>query len=143
MVPYTTMGVMDQVIANSYIDAIRSIQVRQTWDFLPPDIILMDLPISGYTLSDSQFMICNYTTIHKNLDTIEPDFYSLCFKKMCLGQVMLWLSAIRSKYENLTTPFGQLNLNWNKLYDDGTRMLEECNAFLTSIPPDKLLEIGL
>lgn len=42
MIPYNTMGAIDQVIANSYIDAIRSISVKQTWDFIPPDIIQID-----------------------------------------------------------------------------------------------------
>ena len=79
--------------------------------------------------------------IHKNLDTIPPDFYTLCFKKMCLGQVMIWIANIRSKYENLSTPFGQLPLNWMKLQEDGQRLLEEANQFLASIPPDKLIEV--
>lgn len=87
-------------------------------------------------------MIVNYTTVHKNLDTIPSDFYTLCFKKMCLGQIMVYLSSLRSKYENLTTPFGAINLNWQSLYDQGTRLLEEANQFLACIPPDRLLIVS-
>lgn len=104
MIPYTTMGAIDQVIANSFVDAIRSIGVRNTWDFLPPDILMMDLSLADSSINGGGFAVCNYTTVHTTLDTIQPDFYHLCFKKMCLGQTMLWLSAIRSKYENLATP---------------------------------------
>lgn len=32
LVPYNTLGAIDQVIANSYIDAVRSISVHNTWD---------------------------------------------------------------------------------------------------------------
>ena len=104
MLPFTTMGAMDMVIANSYVDAIRSIMVRNTWEFLPPDTLILDLSMDDWSASAGGFIIVNYTTIHKNLDTIKPDFYQLAFKKMCLGNVMLWLAALRSKYENLTTP---------------------------------------
>ena len=55
---------------------------------------------------------------------------------------MLYLSALRSKFENLTTAFGGINLNWQSLYDQGSRLLEESNTFLMSIPPDKLVEFS-
>ena len=54
---------------------------------------------------------------------------------MCLGQMMIYISALRSKYENLTTPFGGINLNFQSLYDQGTRIIEECNSFLSTIFP--------
>lgn len=73
--------------------------------------------------------------------TIEPDFYNLCFKKMCLGQTQIWLAALRSKYENIATPFGQIPIGWQQLQENGMRLLEECNQFLSSIPPDKLIEV--
>ena len=40
------MGAVDQVIANSYVDAIRSISVRQTWEFVPPDTLILDLSLA-------------------------------------------------------------------------------------------------
>lgn len=141
MIPFNSMGAMDQVIANSYADAIRSISVRNTWDFLPPDILILDLSLDDWSTTAGGFVVCNYTTVHKTLDTIEPDFYTLCFKKMCLGQTMLWLAALRSKYENLTTPFGQIPINYMQLQENGQRLLEEANQFLASIPPDKLIEV--
>lgn len=55
---------------------------------------------------------------------------------------MVYLSSLRSKYENLTTPFGAINLNWQSLYDQGTRLLEEANQFLACIPPDRLLIVS-
>lgn len=110
--------------------------------FYHPDILSIDVALSDWSANANGLVVCNYTTIHKNLDTIEPDFYTLCFKKMCLGQMMIYISALRSKYENLTTPFGGINLNFQSLYDQGTRIIEECNSFLSTIPPDKLLEIS-
>lgn len=110
MVPWNTLNAMDLVIANSYADAMRSISVRNTWEFIPPKTLILDLSLSDWSSTAGGFVVCNYTTQHVNLDTIEPDFYQLAFKKLCLGNVMVWLSSIRSKYENLATPFGTLRL---------------------------------
>lgn len=141
MYPFNHQGAIDMVIANSYIDAIRSIGVRQTWEFVPPNILILDLGLEDYSMSSGSTCVVFYATIHKDLTTIEPDFYTLAFKKLCLGQTMLWLAALRSKYENLATPFGQIPVNWQMLQDNGQRLLDEANQFLSSIPPDKLIEI--
>lgn len=45
------MGAVDQVVANSYVDAIRSISVRQTWEFLPPDTLVLDLSLAESGIS--------------------------------------------------------------------------------------------
>ena len=49
--PFNSMSATDMVIANSYADAIRSINVRNTWDFIPPDTLILDLSLgeSGVT----------------------------------------------------------------------------------------------
>lgn len=51
MIPYTMMGAVDQVVANSYVDAIRSISVRQTWEFVPPDTLILDLSLAESGIS--------------------------------------------------------------------------------------------
>ena len=99
MIPFNTMGAIDQVIANSYADAIRSIQVRNTWEFIPPETLILDLSLADQAVNGGGFCVCNYTTVHKSLDTIESDFYTLAFKKLCLGTIENWLASMRSKYE--------------------------------------------
>jgi len=137
------MGAIEQVIANSYVDAIRSLGVRQTWDFKKPDILILDLGFNDFSITTGHFVCVNYTTIHNSLDTIESDFYNLCFKKMCLAQILLYLSTLRSKYSQIATPFGQLDLNVQTLYEQGSRMMEECSQFLAAIPPDRLIVVGI
>ena len=134
---FNHFGAMDAVIANSYIDAIKSLGVRNTWEFVAPDKIIMDTEFTG------DGAVVAYYVPHQELSTIPPDLYSLVFKKLCIGKVMVWLAARRSKYENLATPFGQLPINWQMLKDDGQKLLDEANQFLTALPPDKLVEISL
>lgn len=68
MIPFNSMGAIDQVIANTYADAIRSISVRNTWDFIPPDRLITDLSLCESGVTGGGFAIVNYTTIHKTLD---------------------------------------------------------------------------
>ncbi len=132
---YDYYGAIDSVMANSYIDAIDSIQPRNTWEFVPPDVLIFDLEIES--------AIVVYATEHDVLETIRPDFYHIMFKPLCLANVKLWLSSMRSKYEGLQTPFGAINLNWQELKQDGLQEKEKVEQMLAAIPPDKLIEISV
>lgn len=125
---------MDLVIANSYIDAVRSMQTRNTWEFFPPDIIVFDLE----TLAS----VVVYHVPHTVLNTIRPDLYQRCFKPLCLAFTKLWVSAMRSKFENLATPFGPLNLNYDRLASEGQTEREAIIQILETIPPDVLIEVS-
>lgn len=126
---------IDVLIYNSYTDIIKSMQMKNTWDFLPPNILVFDAEIG--------FGIIEYTTVHSELKTIESDKYHLMFKKLCLANVKIWISANRSKFENLTTPFGVLNLNWEAMKAEGIQEREEVVTLLGMIPPDWLLNIDV
>jgi hypothetical protein len=126
---------MDALIANSYIDMVRSMQAANTWEFLSPDILLFDFAVG--------FIILEYTTVHSDLKTIDPDKYQLIFKKLCLANVKIWISANRSKFENLTTPFGAITLNWEAMKAEGIQEKEECTQLLNIIPPEFLIHIDV
>jgi hypothetical protein len=124
----------DLVMSNSYIDAIRSLSVRNTWEFFPPNRIGLDVDITGCTIV--------YNTVHETLDTIQPDMYELMFKKLCLANVKVWIANMRSKFNNLATPFGQMDLNWDRLLQEGQTEKQEVMVDLNSIPPDHFFEIS-
>lgn len=130
---HSPMQAIDIVIANSYNDIIRSLQKRQTWEFIPPDVIIFD--------DEIQYAVMEYQTIHDDLSTIDPDKYHLIFKKLCLANVKLWVASMRSKFENLQTPFGPLNLNYEKLQQEGQQEREECMQLLNMLPPDVLVHV--
>ncbi len=125
---------MDLVISNSYIDAVRSLQTRHTWEFVPPDILVFD--------KETTSCVVIYNIPHVTLDTVRPDLYHRAFKPMCLGHTKLWVASMRSKYENLATPFGQINLNYDKLQTEGQSLIDNAQAILDTIPPDILIEVS-
>ena len=125
---------MDLVISNTYIDAVRSLQTRNTWEFVPPDIMIFD--------KDTTSSVVIYNRPHVTLDTVRPDLYHRAFKPMCLGHTKLWIASMRSKFENLATPFGALNLNYDKLQAEGQTLIDNAQAVLDTIPPDILIEVS-
>lgn len=125
---------MDLVISNSYIDAVRSLQTRATWEFIPPDIMVFD--------KETTSCVVIYNTPHSTLDTVRPDLYHRCLKPLCLGHTKLWIASMRSKFESLATPFGALNLNYDKLQTEGQALIDSVQAILDTIPPDVLIEVS-
>lgn len=125
---------MELVISNTYIDAVRSLTVRNTWQFIPPDMMLFDQEVTS--------SVVVYCAPHDVLNTVRPDMYHKALKPLCLANVKLWLSALRSKFEGLTTPFGQLNLNWDKLQNEGVTERDNAIAILEALPPKILIEVS-
>lgn len=125
---------MDLVISNSYIDAVRSLQTRQTWEFIAPNTMIFDKEINS--------CVVVYNHPHVTLDTIRPDLYHRAFKPLALGHTKLWIASMRSKFENLSTPFGALNLNFAELKAEGQTLIDNVQAILDTIPPDVLIEVS-
>ncbi len=129
----SAQAAMDLVISNTYIDAVRSLQTRNTWEFLPPDIMIFD--------KETTACVVVYNTPHTVLNTIRPDLYQKAFKPLCLGHTKLWIASMRSKFENLATPFGPLNLNYAELKTEGQTLIDNATAVLDTIPPDILIDV--
>ncbi len=125
---------MDLVISNAYIDAVRSLQTRTTWEFIPPDVLIFDKQVTS--------SVVIYNTPHTVLNTIRPDLYHRALKPLCLGYTKIWIAAMRSKFENLATPFGTLNLNYDKLQSEGQVTIDNAIVVLETIPPDILIEVS-
>lgn len=129
----SSLDIIDVAMANTFTDAIRSMTTRQSWEFLPPNILIFDKPF--------RIGIIEYMTVHSNLLTIEPDKYHLFFKKLCLANVKLWISAMRSKFDQLNTPAAQLQLNWERLESQGNEEKREVMEALNLLPTDFLIYI--
>ena len=127
-------GMIDTVIDNQYIDMMKYLRVRNTWEFTPPNIISFDLPLTKG--------IIEYNGEHKSLKTIRPDLYDIAFKPLCLGNAQKWIAKRRSKFSELTTPVGSIRINWEELKRDSAENLEKAQRILDTLPPDSLVVMG-
>lgn len=126
-------GMIDTVIDNKFYDMVKYLSIQNTWEFYPPDKLVFDAHING--------AIVLINTYHQTLDTIKPDYYNLVFKKMCFCKVIDWVIALRSKFENISSPMGELNLDINRLENKRDKLEEEYMEFLNNTPPDKLIHL--
>ncbi len=126
-------GMIDRVIDNEFLTALSYLSRKNTWEFFPPKTINFD--------SEINTAVVVYETSHSNLNTINPDMYNIIFKPLCLGHVMRWIMVLRSKYENLATPMGEIRINWQKLEADSERLISEAKEKLENILPDNFIEI--
>ena len=129
----SSLDVIDVIMTNTFTDAVRSVMTRQSWEFIPPNVFIFDKPV--------RIAVVEYFTIHETLETIEPDKYHLMFKKLCLANTKLWVSAMRSKFDQLATPAAQLQLNWERLETQGNQEKEEVMQALNQLPTDFLIYI--
>ena len=128
-------GIAQTVIDSNYLDMAKFISVRNTWEFTPPNIISFDKELYA--------SVVEYNTRHRTLDTIPPDYYEKVFKPLCLVHTKEWVLALRSKYESLTTPFGEIRMNWQKLESDVTTEKEKLEQILELAPMDHFIYINV
>jgi hypothetical protein len=126
-------GMIDTVMDNEFFNMLNSMSSKNTWEFSPPKTIRFDKQVRmGCVI---------YNTNHVDPSTINPDFFHIIFKPLCLGYSLRWISALRSKFENLATPIGELRVNWQKMEQDAEKYIQDAQEKMDQILPDHFLSI--
>lgn len=89
-----------------------------TTEFLPPNMIRILPKFDGSCAIE-------YERSHDpELSTIEPSLQDY-FVDLCLGMVEMWIGKIRQKYSTYSTPFGEININSDAIFNDGKDLYEK------------------
>jgi len=113
--------------ANAYLQPIKS------YIFNKPDIIIFNEPVLSTIILDLD-------VVHTNPNTIPGDLYTKVFKKQCAISIIDYIIAIRSKFDNVQTPLGEVGMNIDFLISKADRFREEVKEVLDDLPPDPLVE---
>lgn len=119
------------MITTEFLDILNYLHALQTWQFIAPNILQFSFQLEHPA-------VVEYATIHSDPSTIRADMYPV-FKDLCAGHIMVWIANMRSKFESLTTPFGNLNINWQQLKADGNDLVQRSLQLLDNLPPDFLV----
>jgi len=130
---FLTIDPRDIAMQNELMTMMTSLQPVQTYKYIRPNKILFEQPLTGDCIVEARIVL-------QNIAQIPSDFYHDIFKEKCLADVISLVVSQRSKYESLSTPFGQLNLNWQYLDQYGKEILAEINSKLDAIPPEYYIE---
>ena len=112
----------------------ESLMPVRSWQFFRPDIIELTIPI-GY--SEPSHFVIEVGAEFKNPNEMEPSMYS-AFKKLAAADVIDYVISLRSKFEQLTTPQGTINLNINRLEQKSMNLRNSAMQKLENTQPDVL-----
>jgi len=122
----------DIAMAQQSIDMRASLQTIRTYEFAPPDTIIFNEIVSSA-------MILDLSIEHISPGTIPSDLYQKLFKKMALRDILDNVIMARSKYANLSTPLGQVELNTDVLVQMRDKLNDEIKETEDNVPPDVMV----
>lgn len=122
----------DVVMMNEFSDMLNYLSTAQSYHFMYPNTISF-----SKELQDDVILECK--AVHSDLSTIPGDVYYDIFRDWCLVEIKEDVLALRSKYETISAPFGEIRLNWQKLEQDVMTLRQKIDAKLDAMPTEHLI----
>lgn len=88
----------------------------------------------------SKILVC-YEAQHVRFETV-PAYREAEFLDLAISHIKMNIGVIRSKYAQVETQFGSINLNWETIKSDGKELWDATMERLKKIPPRIVLDIG-
>jgi len=88
-----------------------------THEFIPPNMIRISPIFSGVCV------IMYERTHDPELSSINPELEDV-FVDLCLGMFFMMIGRLRQKYNTTSTPFGEIPLNGDAIYNDGKEIFD-------------------
>lgn len=130
-------GVADMLLQIDQAETLQQFsRGDQSFDYFPPNKIRI-FP----SFMNSQKYVVRYERVHPEHFMTIPQEYSIDFLNLALADAMMNCGTVRSKYSNITTPFGEIPLN-TTLKDQGSELKQRTIEKLKSLPPNLLVYVG-
>jgi hypothetical protein len=125
---------IDTVMMNTYNDMHEHLMTVNDYHFLKPDYIRFSQDII------SEIVIAELNIEHSSLKTIDSDMYHKLFKPMCLMHAIELVINNRNKFTNVTTPFGEIDLNISNLESRLQELRQKIDEIIEGLPHRKYVE---
>ena len=122
--------------ANYTLQAKTVVLADDTWTFLPPDKIELIKSSNSIWIYDD--FIAKMACIHNDPTTVDPDMY-VYLRDLALAEIMIFIGRIRTKYQNFSTPVGQVEMPAQEYVQEGQQLKRETLDKLDRLPPDHYL----
>jgi len=129
-------NLVDTLVRQNYLDMSKITRAETTMAFDPPNQIRVFE--AALALDFQREFIVEVGVAHESPLTISPGSYDLC-RDLMLADVMIFLGKIRTKFNNFTTPFGQINLDGEQLIQEGKDIKLRVITELKHNPPDQYI----
>jgi hypothetical protein len=131
-------NMVDMLIDQNYQDMKDLFRATDSWEFIPPKYMRIIRPYGDAEFNNQDLLIAKVRLEITNLFEISPTMYEM-FKDMATAEIMGRIGKIRSKYEDIQTPFGSIRMNGQMLVQESREMKMKIDQDLTRIPPEKYL----
>jgi hypothetical protein len=132
----TSTNLVDTLIRANYLDMSRITRAEHSMRFDPPNRIQVIEP--SINLEYQREFIIEVGVVHESPLTISPGSYDQ-FRNLALGDIMIFISKIRSKFNNFSTPFGQITLDADQLLQEGKEIKGVALQELKRNPPEQYI----
>lgn len=115
----TFSQIQDIVLANNLArNTLQYSRYNYTTEFISPNILRILPKFDGVCAIE-------YERSHDpELSSIEPSLQTY-FVDLCLGMSEMWIAKLRQKFSTYNTPFGEINLNADAIYNDGKDLYDK------------------
>jgi hypothetical protein len=121
----------DTVMNNTFTTMMDYLKTVQYYEYLPPNTILF-----GHSISEG--IILELHVYHVKLETIKRDIYTNLFRHMAVKSIIEMIIANRSKFQQLSSPFGEIGLNIEFLERKAEKLEQKIEEFQSWMPPNKM-----
>lgn len=132
-VTYSNPG--DTVMSNTFNDMTQFLKSINDYQFIKPNFLRFSEEVSLTTF------IVELNIEHSSPLTIPGDMYHKLFKSMCLLDAFELVLNNRNKYNNLTTPFGAIDLNIDYIQQRMQEIRQKNEEIIDQLPHRDYLEI--
>ena len=127
-IPYAASDTIEFAIDNYASSIPKSMVPIRNWEFIRPNRILFNFPGLA-SVPDISKIIVRVGAAFKNPNEIEPSMYKQ-FRKLAAADTIDYIISLRTKYQNLTTPQGQINMDLSRLEQKATQLRQEAISVL-------------
>ena len=125
----------DTVMSNTFNDMTQFLNTVNDYQFIKPNYLRF-----SESVSITNFIV-ELNIEHSSPLTIPGDMYHKLFKSMCLLDAFELVLNNRNKYNNLTTPFGQIDLNIDYIQQRIQEIRQKNEEIIDQLPHRDYLEI--
>jgi len=128
--------ITDYLMATNMLHMSQIAQAPSTWSFRAPNKILIQR--SDANINYNRGFIVKIASVHPDPSTIDPDGYEY-FRNLALADTMIYIGRLRSKFKDLSTPYGQVQNNSDELLQEGKQLRQETIQELKNRPPEDFI----
>jgi len=127
--------ISDFLIRQNYLDISNMVRADDSYRFIAPNQVQLIKASLSYFSSE---FILDLDCVHKDPSTIDTTLYKE-FTDLSVAYCLNWIGKIRKKFSNVSTPFGEIQLNADEMIQEGKELKRTTLEALLRTPNSQIV----